>query len=59
MLHPAVSKISDTAQVVGPNVGMLAFINLSRVNEVGQAVLVGLTIAYTVWRWRRDAKKDR
>jgi hypothetical protein len=44
--------------VVIPNAGMLATINLLEVKIVAELTLILLSIAYTIWRWRRESKKD-
>ena len=50
-------RVGDTCKVVLPNGVVLAAVNLARLNLIFQLVAVSLTILYTIWRWRRDARK--
>jgi len=51
------SKMGDTLEVVTPNAIVLALVNLVTLQALAQLVLIGLSIAYTVWRWKADARK--
>jgi len=56
-LHVLTDKISDTAKVLVPNGAVLGVIHLVDVKAAAELVLVGLSIAYTIWRWRRDSRR--
>ena len=49
-------KVLDTMKVGAANVGALG-ITLSDVNGVLTTISIGLAIAYTIWKWKRDVKK--
>jgi hypothetical protein len=49
----------DTLQTVVPTGACLAFVNLVGLEVILQILLILTTIAYTIWRWRRDARKAR
>lgn len=36
-----------------------ANLTISHVNELASLIATALGIAYLVWRWRRDARKDK
>jgi hypothetical protein len=42
-----------------PNGVLLGMLHLVDVKTVAELGLVALSAAYTVWRWRRDIKKDQ
>ena len=48
-------RLADTLKVVLPNSVVLAMVNLASLNQIAQLAAVGLTISYTIWRWRRDS----
>lgn len=52
-------RIGDSCRVVFPNAFVLAFINLTTLRACGEFAMIGLSIAYTLWRWRRDARQLR
>lgn len=57
-VHPNSSgRLLDISRILFPNGAVIGAIHLSDVAAAGQVVLVALSIAYTVWRWRRDARK--
>ena len=41
---------------VGPIVAWAGSVTIATINQVLGAISLVLTIAYTLWRWRRDAK---
>lgn len=53
-MHGTAAEIS---KVVVPNTAVLAYINLANTNHVISIAGGLITIAYALWRWRRDAKK--
>ena len=57
--HETMEKLGDTAKVVVPNSLFLFMANHVDINRVLSAISILLTIAYTVWRWRRDSKKTQ
>lgn len=54
----ALKFLFEVRDVVGAT-ALLAAINLSQVNVVVSITAGLITIAYTVWRWRRAAKHSR
>lgn len=42
-----------------PNGIVLGVIHLVDVKTFAELALVALSAAYTIWRWRRDIKKDQ
>ena len=57
--HETVERIADTAKVWVPNSVLLFMANHVDPNYWLSTVSILLTIAYTVWRWRRDSRKTR
>lgn len=51
------AKICDTLKVLVPNSTVIAVINLADFKTIAELGLIGLSAAYTIWRWRRDLKK--
>ena len=56
-LRRDVNAMKDISLVVLPNGAVLAFINLVDVKTVVEISLLLVSIAYTIWRWWRDAHK--
>lgn len=56
-IEHAGKRIVDTLLVLVPNGSVIATIHLMDVRMIGEIILVGLSIAYTIWRWRRDSRK--
>lgn len=50
-------RMEDTLKVLVPNVGVLAVVNLMTIRCWLEMALVVLSIAYTIWRWKRDLSK--
>jgi len=50
-------RLGDTLKVVLPNMGILAVVNIMTVKCWLEVALVSLSIAYTLWRWRRDISR--
>lgn len=53
------SAMGDTASVVGPNSAVIAIIHMIDFKTAGEVLLIGLSIGYTLWRWRRDYKNKK
>lgn len=52
-------RMGDILRVILPNGGVLAMVHLVDLATLGQLLLITVSIGYTLWRWRRDARKDR
>jgi len=50
-------RAADTLKVWLPNGIVLATVNLVTLKSLAELGLILLSIAYTAWRWRRDARK--
>ena len=48
-------RIKDCLAVILPNGAVLATVRLVDLKTFGELGLLGLTMAYTAWRWRRDS----
>jgi hypothetical protein len=48
-------RAADTAKVWLPNAVTLAFVNGLNLKDWLQVILISLSIAYTLWRWRRES----
>lgn len=53
------SRLADTLKVWIPNGASVAAMNLLELHAVAELVLLSLSIAYTIWRWRRDINHDK
>ncbi len=53
--HITSARLTDVLSVVLPNATILAAVNLVSVNHLIQLVAGLVTLAYAVWRWRRDS----
>jgi type IV secretory pathway TrbD component len=51
--------LADTLKVVIPNSAVLATINIVTLKEWAEFGLILLSAAYTVWQWRRVARRDK
>jgi len=51
-------RLRDVVEVWAPNGLVLAFVNLVSIKTCFEIVLISVSIGYTVWRWRRDARKE-
>ena len=49
-------RLADILKVNLPNGVVLASVNLLELKTVLEIVLVSLSLAYTIWRWRREYK---
>jgi hypothetical protein len=49
--------LSEILKVWGTNVTVLGFVSLSDLKTWLEVGLVLLSVAFTLWRWRREAKK--
>jgi len=52
-------RLSDTLKVIVPNGAVVASVNLLELKGFAELGLMALSAAYTIWRWRRDAKRKR
>ncbi len=50
-------RMADCAKVVGTNAAILGTVRLADASEMIQLLGGVVTIAYAVWRWRRDKRK--
>jgi hypothetical protein len=48
-------KMEDTLKVLVPNAVILAAINAMTIKSWLEVALLSLSIAYTLWRWRRES----
>jgi len=55
--HLIDERLFDTLRVAVPNTVVVAVLHLADLKTLAELGLILLTAAYTVWRWRRDAKK--
>lgn len=55
----AEARTRDCAAVVVPNSIVIALMNLLPINQVISAAAGLMALAYTAWRWRRDARRER
>lgn len=51
-------RIRDTVCVNGANLATIAFVHLVEVKVFAELGLILLSAAYTIWRWRREAKNQ-
>lgn len=51
--------LRDIAIVICPNGTMLGMLHLVDVRTYAEIFLVGITIAFTMWRWHLAARNDR
>ncbi len=51
------SRTKDTAAVVAPTGSVIAFVTMANLKSTLEIALLLLTVAYTLWRWRRDYQK--
>ena len=50
---------ADTLKVVVPNGCVLATINVVTLKGWAELGLIMLSAAYTIWQWRRAARRDK
>jgi hypothetical protein len=51
--------MKDIAQSWGITATVLAVINVLTLKEWLSCLLIAVTVGYTVWKWRRDVRKDK
>lgn len=51
--------IADIIEVNGINGGVLAIVYLADLKEIASFALIALSIGYTIWKWRHDAKNKK
>ena len=49
----------DIIQVGTISGGTLAVVNFTSIKDALSCLLIGVTIGYTVWKWRRDINKTK
>lgn len=49
-------RVRDTLSVNGANLATILFVHLVEVKLFAELGLILLSAAYTIWRWRREAK---
>jgi len=52
-------RLSDTLKVIVPNTAVVATVNLIDCKTLAEMGLILLSAAYTIWRWRKDARNER
>jgi hypothetical protein len=52
-------RMKDILSVCVPSGTVLAVVNIANLKDALSCVLIGTTIGYTVWKWRRDARKGK
>ena len=52
-------RVRDTAKVASANFGTMAFAHLLELRVWAELGLIALTAAYTIWKWRREAKGEK
>lgn len=52
-------RLKDCAAVLLPNSVIIALMNFAPLNQLISIAAGLLAMAYTAWRWRRDARRER
>ena len=52
-------RMADTLKVVLPNGAILAAVNLVQIDHLLTCASLLLSIAYTLWRWKKGAPRDK
>jgi hypothetical protein len=53
------ARVADMGLVVGTNGGVLGFVSVMTLQAWANLTLVLISIAFTIWRWFRVAKKTK
>jgi len=52
-------RVKDSLKVIVPNGSVLALLHILDLRDIAECLLIAISIAHTVWRWRRDARKEK